>query len=121
MHKRLFLAVATVLLLTACGVDGEDTQTPATDEEETDSPGADPANGDLTLDAVEDNDSAESCWTVIDGVVYDLTDWIAQHPGGEDRIIGLCGTDGTEQFEQQHGGDSRPANQLEEFELGPVE
>ncbi|MGJ9407444.1 cytochrome b5 domain-containing protein, partial [Nesterenkonia aurantiaca] len=47
----------------------------------------------LTMDQVEENDSPESCWAVMDGTVYDLTDWIEDHPGGADRIEGLCGTD----------------------------
>ncbi|MBI4433406.1 hypothetical protein HY632_01405 [Candidatus Uhrbacteria bacterium] len=47
--------------------------------------------------------SPASCWTSINGSVYDLTGWIARHPGGPSPITGLCGTDGTEAFTRRHG------------------
>ncbi|QVQ50919.1 cytochrome b5 domain-containing protein [Spiractinospora alimapuensis] len=121
MRKRLTVVAAAVLLVAACGTEGADQETPDTDGSEANAPDSDPENTELTLEAVEANDSEESCWTVIDGVVYDLTDWISQHPGGANRILGLCGTDGTERFEGQHGDNPGPTNQLQEFELGPVE
>ena len=74
----------------------------------------------LTMAEVEVNDSEESCWSVIDGQVYDLTEWISKHPGGASRIIQLCGTDGTSLFQGQHGGSSGPESTLEGYLLGPL-
>ncbi|MDO5492398.1 MAG: cytochrome b5-like heme/steroid binding domain-containing protein [Nesterenkonia sp.] len=81
------------------------------------------ADGDvaLTMEEVSEHDSSDSCWAAVDGTVYDLTDWVPDHPGGEQAIEGLCGTDATEDFRQQHGGQSRPEDQLAQFELGPLD
>jgi uncharacterized membrane protein len=60
------------------------------------------------------------CWTVIDGTVYDLTEWVRAHPGGVTPILTLCGTDGTSSFATQHAGDAKPQAELAEFALGTV-
>ena len=74
----------------------------------------------LSLDTVAMNDSEASCWTVINGNVYDLTDWISSHPGGASRILGLCGIDGTSQFEGQHGGSAAAEGTLESYLIGSI-
>jgi cytochrome b involved in lipid metabolism len=94
------------------------------DEEWTDTPGGDPelpALASLTLETVAENNSEASCWTVIGDSVYDLTDWISQHPGGAGNIISLCGTDGTSQFQGRHGGSQAPESTLESYRLGALE
>ena len=60
------------------------------------------------------------CWTVISGKVYNLTDWITQHPGGEGAILSICGKDGTTAFNAQHGGQGRPAQELTTFLIGTL-
>lgn len=62
--------------------------------------------------------TASSCWSAINGNVYDLTKWINRHPGGASVIKGLCGHDGTAGFNGQHGGQSRPASELAAFKIG---
>ena len=74
----------------------------------------------LSLETVALNDSEDSCWSVISGNVYDLTDWISSHPGGASRILGLCGIDGTSQFEGQHGGSAAAETALAGYLLGPI-
>ena len=73
-----------------------------------------------TLAQVAQHNSARSCWTAINGNVYDLTQWIYQHPGGPDAIISICGIDGSAAFNAQHGGQSRPAEELKTFLIGPL-
>lgn len=72
------------------------------------------------MDLVKQNNSASSCWSVIDGNVYDLTKWIGAHPGGDDAIKSLCGTDGTNAFKAQHGNKEKPNYRLESFLLGKL-
>jgi cytochrome b involved in lipid metabolism len=57
-----------------------------------------------TMEEISKHNSKESCWTVIRGEVYDLTNWIDKHPGGADKILKICGKDGTDLFVKQHGG-----------------
>ena len=73
-----------------------------------------------TMTQVRANNSARSCWTAIDGVVYDLTRWISSHPGGAGAILFLCGTDGTNAFNAQHANQARPAIRLDGYKLGPL-
>ena len=74
----------------------------------------------LGLETVASNNSPASCWAIIGDNVYDLTEWIDSHPGGASRIVGLCGTDGTSQFQGQHGGSSSAQGTLERYLLGAV-
>jgi uncharacterized membrane protein len=74
----------------------------------------------LTLAVVAQHHRPKNCWAAISGNVYNLTSWIAQHPGGTGPIKRLCGTDGTSAFMGQHGGQGRPAQELARFLVGPL-
>ncbi len=74
----------------------------------------------LTLAEVAKRNTQSECWVAIDGNVYDLTEWIRQHPGGSGAIRSLCGTDGTNQFLSQHGGESRPSSTLDRYYIGSL-
>jgi hypothetical protein len=73
-----------------------------------------------TMAQVKANNTAKSCWTVVDGFVYDLTKWISAHPGGSGAILFMCGTDGTNAFKAQHENQARPAVRLDSYKLGPL-
>ena len=73
-----------------------------------------------TMAQVRANNTAKSCWTAIDGYVYNLTNWISAHPGGAGAILFLCGTDGSNAFKAQHENQSRPAVRLDTYRLGPL-
>jgi hypothetical protein len=73
-----------------------------------------------TMAKVKENNSATSCWSLINGNVYDLTKWINSHPGGASAIKGICGRDGSSNFNGRHGGQSNPAENLAMYILGPL-
>jgi cytochrome b involved in lipid metabolism len=73
------------------------------------------------MEEVAKHNSKESCWTVIRGEVYDLTNWIDKHPGGADKILKICGKDGTDLFIKQHGGKEKPKKILSQFEIGEIQ
>jgi len=73
-----------------------------------------------TMAQVAANNSAKSCWAVIEGSVYNLTNWINSHPGGTGAIISLCGTEATSSFNAQHANQSRPSSRLSGYLLGPL-
>lgn len=73
-----------------------------------------------TMNDVAKHNSRQSCWTVIKGDVYDLTSWINKHPGGEEKILRICGKDGTEAFNRKHGGEQKPEQILEQFGIGKL-
>ena len=88
--------------------------------EEVEEPQQEPAG--FTMAMVSENDDASSCWSAINGNVYDLTDWAVpgEHPGGSQRILSLCGKDGSVSFNAMHQGQSNPESRLQSFLLGPL-
>ena len=73
-----------------------------------------------TLSDVAKHNTSTDCWTTVNGGVYDVTSWISKHPGGQQAIIGMCGIDGSDAFNGQHGGQRRPANELASFKIGTL-
>ena len=94
--------------------------TPTPTATPTPTPTPTPTVAGYTMTQVRANNSARSCWTVIDGYVYNLTNWINSHPGGSGAILFLCGTDGTSAFKAQHENQARPAIRLDGYKLGPL-
>lgn len=77
----------------------------------------------LTREALVEHDDAESCWLLIDGAIYDVTDFIALHPGGADRILANCGKDASAAFASQGGRGEHSAtavSALENYRLGEL-
>jgi len=46
--------------------------------------------------------SRADCWVQIQDLVYDLSNFIDEHPAGPEPILELCGMNGTEEFEEIH-------------------
>ncbi|KAI5778292.1 FMN-dependent dehydrogenase-domain-containing protein [Geopyxis carbonaria] len=67
------------------------------------------------LDAKEvaKHNSRDSCWVIIHNNVYDVTDFLDEHPGGANIILRYGGKDATEEYDPVH-----PPGTLEE-ELKP--
>ena len=71
-----------------------------------------------TMAEVATHNSRSSCWTAVNSGVYDLTAWIAKHPGGPAAITKICGVDGSKQFNEQHGGQAQAEAALAGFKIG---
>ena len=56
----------------------------------------------LTRDEVAQNNTPDSLWVIIDAKVYDLTDFVDAHPGGESVLHQVAGTDATSAFYNLH-------------------
>jgi predicted heme/steroid binding protein len=74
----------------------------------------------FTLEEVARRNGSTECWTIIDGNVYDITNWISEHPGGREAILSLCGKDGSTMFRGQHGSQERPNAGLESWLIGRI-
>ncbi|CAO3588816.1 unnamed protein product [Absidia cylindrospora] len=48
-----------------------------------------------TSSQVASHTSADSCWIIYNGKVYDVTEFILDHPGGDDLILDYAGKDVT--------------------------
>lgn len=71
-----------------------------------------------SLSEIAVHNNKTSCWTTIEGKVYDITSYVPRHPGGEANILKVCGKDGSSLFGNQHGNDAKPNNMLATFEIG---
>jgi delta8-fatty-acid desaturase len=82
--------------------------------------GAAPRKGrGYTMTEVAKHSTPESCWTVVEGKVYDVTAFLKEHPGGERAVLALAGVDASEAFVAMHPPMLRP--RLERFRIGHVE
>ena len=117
MKKALVIltVLMAVLLIAGCATvevnDGttatENDQAPETlDERAEDTEVAAQATT-YTLTDVDSHNNADDCWLVIDGKVYDVTDYVASHRGGETILEG-CGREATDLFETRPMGSGTP-------------
>ncbi|KAJ5216802.1 hypothetical protein N7468_009810 [Penicillium chermesinum] len=51
---------------------------------------------------VAKHNTRESCWVILYGKVYDVTDFLSSHPGGAKIILKLAGKDATEEYDPIH-------------------
>eukprot|EP00984_Skeletonema_dohrnii_P006006 scaffold2129_cov151-Skeletonema_dohrnii-CCMP3373.AAC.4 len=65
----------------------------------------------ISTDELQQHSTEDDCWVSIHGLVYDLTDFVDEHPAGPESITELAGKDGTEEFQAVHG-----ENILEDFD-----
>lgn len=82
--------------------------------------GQDKADYRYSLLEVEAHASADDCWSVVNGQVYDLSSWVARHPGGAKPIIAMCGRDSTASFNEQHGESDSAAAALILLKIGEL-
>ncbi|CAL5229091.1 g12350 [Coccomyxa viridis] len=60
-----------------------------------------PASGKMySLTEVKQHNTEEDCWIVVHGKVYNVTEFLDEHPGGFDIILTNTGKDATEDFEE---------------------
>ncbi len=71
----------------------------------------------FSLDDVKKHATKDDCWMVIDGKVYDATDFIPRHPGGATIAKG-CGMDASTLFNERPDTDlgGHPEQALEQLE-----
>jgi cytochrome b involved in lipid metabolism len=51
-----------------------------------------------TWKEISENNKKSSCWVVLNGSVYDLTNYLRDHPGGASKIMEYAGRDCTKAF-----------------------
>lgn len=73
-----------------------------------------------TYTQVAEHGGEASCYSVLKDAVYDLTMFIAMHPGGKGPILHICGKDGTEVFMNKHHGEEKYMKVLSRFRIGTL-
>jgi len=77
----------------------------------TSAPAAEPAkpavdtNKEISMEEVAKHKTEKDCWVVVNGQVLDVTNFLADHPGGKKAILIYAGRDATEEFNMLHKPD----------------
>ncbi|EEF48413.1 nitrate reductase, putative [Ricinus communis] len=72
----------------------------------------------VSMAEVKKHNSADSCWIIVHGHVYDCTRFLKDHPGGTDSILINAGTDCTEEFDAIHSDKAK--KMLEDYRIGEL-
>ena len=69
----------------------------------------------VTAAELSEHTSQDDCWFVVDGKVYDVTNWLAQHPGGGAVILGASAdpSSSSAMFHAMHGNAERALENVE--------
>eukprot|EP00270_Netrium_digitus_P008552 TRINITY_DN2566_c0_g2_i1.p1 TRINITY_DN2566_c0_g2~~TRINITY_DN2566_c0_g2_i1.p1 ORF type:complete len:155 (+),score=56.04 TRINITY_DN2566_c0_g2_i1:171-635(+) len=74
----------------------------------------------FAFDEVSKHATEKDCWLIIGGKVYDVTEFLDEHPGGADVMLASTAKDATNDFEDI--GHSKGAReQLKQYYLGEVD
>lgn len=72
-----------------------------------------------TYAEVKSHNDSKSSWLVIHNNVYDVTEFLNEHPGGEEVLLEQAGKDGSEPFEDVgHSSDAREL--MEKYKIGEI-
>uniref|UniRef100_A0A6B2L7X9 Cytochrome-b5 reductase n=1 Tax=Arcella intermedia TaxID=1963864 RepID=A0A6B2L7X9_9EUKA len=56
----------------------------------------------VTWEELRMHSKPDDCWTVVRGVVYNITDYVYYHPGGAEELLRGAGRDCTELYDEFH-------------------
>ncbi|KAF8806582.1 hypothetical protein BYT27DRAFT_7101926 [Phlegmacium glaucopus] len=70
---------------------------------------------------VAKHNTRQSCWIIVHGKVYDVTEFLDDHPGGSKIILKYAGKDATQEYDPIHPPDAITTNLPPHKHLGPVE
>tara|TARA_B100001094_G_C17918976_1_gene664986 strand:+ start:317 stop:550 length:234 start_codon:yes stop_codon:yes gene_type:complete len=55
-----------------------------------------------SIEEVSFHNNEDDAWIIINDEVYDITDFLDQHPGGKMILMSVLGKDATDFFEELH-------------------
>ncbi|XP_014279272.1 cytochrome b5 isoform X2 [Halyomorpha halys] len=71
------------------------------------------------LEEVKNKCDSKNTWIVIHNSVYNVTEFLNEHPGGEEVLLEQAGRDATEAFEDVgHSSDAR--DMMKKFKIGEI-
>ncbi|KIW17998.1 hypothetical protein PV08_02285 [Exophiala spinifera] len=69
---------------------------------------------------IRQHSSRQSCWLIISGIVYDVTNFVDSHPGGASLILKYAGKDATQAYEPLHASDTLEKHLSDDQRLGSL-
>jgi uncharacterized membrane protein len=78
-------------------------------------------NSKVSVEQVREKNVDSSCWTIIDGKVYDLTTFFFKYPGERSDVTPLCGIDGSDLYRGELEGNKFPREILKLYQIGKIQ
>ncbi|PWN49012.1 putative CYB2-L-lactate dehydrogenase [Violaceomyces palustris] len=75
----------------------------------------------VSAEQVAKHNNAESCWVIVNGDIWDVTDFLPEHPGGSKIILKYAGKDATEEYEPIHPPGTLEDNLPKEKYIGKID
>lgn len=79
-----------------------------------------PKDAMISAEEVAKHSTKKDAWFSIHGIVYDITNYLEDHPGGEEVMLDRTGQDATTDFEDV-GHSEEARKELEKFQVGKLE
>uniref|UniRef100_A0A0G4IBZ9 Cytochrome b5 heme-binding domain-containing protein n=1 Tax=Chromera velia CCMP2878 TaxID=1169474 RepID=A0A0G4IBZ9_9ALVE len=73
----------------------------------------------FTVEEVARHNTEKDCWVVIHGGVYDVTNFLSEHPGGKKILLKAAGQDASAQFDKFHDV-TKVLKQYEDLKIGTI-
>ncbi|GMI71803.1 cytochrome B5 isoform B, ARABIDOPSIS CYTOCHROME B5 ISOFORM B [Hibiscus trionum] len=74
----------------------------------------------FTLAQVSEHNKPKDCWLIINGKVYDVTNFLEDHPGGDEVLLSATGKDATDDFEDVGHSDSA-RDMMAQYYVGEID
>lgn len=74
----------------------------------------------ITLSELKSHNTRSSAWVAIRGKVYDITEFISRHPGGDEVLLFAAGKDATTVFETYHSLNGAASLVLKKYCIGEI-
>lgn len=131
MIKKVLISASCIFILSSCGTAPVNTNLNTTSQTNSVSlntnittPTTSSNSTKFSAEMVAAHNTTSDCWAIINGKVYDLTNWQDQHMGGKEAILRNCGKDISSLSGSHPGGDfssSELQEILSEFYKGDIE
>jgi cytochrome b involved in lipid metabolism len=72
----------------------------------------------VSIAELKNHNHPGDCWVAFHGQVYNMTNFAPSHPGGEQLILNVAGTDGTNAFDNVHS--KKKLNLVEDNRIGTL-
>lgn len=76
----------------------------------------------ISIEEVKKHNSKKSLWIIINGNVYDVTEFLNHHPGGTKPLLIFAGKDATDKFNNIDKHDSDKVREyMKKFYIGKID
>ncbi|KAM7276707.1 hypothetical protein ACFE04_018573 [Oxalis oulophora] len=73
-----------------------------------------------SFEEVKKHNDRKDCWLLIDGKVYDVTEFLDDHPGGDEVLLAATEKDATEDFKDVgHSGSAK--EMMQKYLIGEID